>query len=1592
MKKLLKIIFIFLCIITTTYAQNIYINELLATNSSSSYDENGEYDDFIEIYIPTSTSFSLNGYYLTDYINDPTKWSFPDSTVSDTSWMIIWADDDEEQGEMHASFQLNGTSGEGVYIFDNSLVLVDSVTFGSQTADVSYGRTADGGSPWTTFVSPTPGFNNEGIVAFTADATTGEFEFTVAFTDQTPVPAGISISSWSWTFGDGQTSTSQNPTITYPNIGVYDVQLTITFNNGATDYILKEDYITVIERFGERTFLWNTETSNSESYHGLWSYDDSTDNWLYIGWPPQLSYYYADFGGGTVTYDAESDRIIMWNTETTNSESYYGFWSYDYNIDSWEYLGWPPQLSYHYADFDGGTVSYDTESDRIIMWNTDTYNDGTYYGFWSYDYNIDSWEYLGWPDENINYYYYADFGSGTITYDDESDRILIWNTDTYNDGTYFGFWSYDYNTDTWEYLGWPDNMYYYYADFSNGTIAYEAESDRIILWNTDSYNSHAYFGFWSYDYNTDTWEYLGWPDGIDNSYADFNNGTIAYDTESDRIIVWNDYTSNSQAYFGFWSYDNNSDAWEYLGWPDQNMPEYYYADFNNGTMAYGGYFYIGPDWYVSHSGNDTYSVTRGTANDPFLTIQNAIIKAYPGHTIWIEDGTWTEALDLDGKHLTIRSINSGEVILDGTGLNDALLTISTSQDTVKLMDLVFQNASVPVDSSKGGALDVRNSYLVLDNVTLQSNHSGSSGGALFASNSYVEFQSCVIDTNTATTSGGNIHGESGSTLHLVNTTLKQGDASQGGGLYATGSSSVTLSSSTVTDNHSTVSGGGLSIHDNSSLAVNGATVSSNTSGSGSAIYLNSNATSTFDGATISGNTSASGSGAIALSDTSSVTMDSSLVTSNTGVSGGGLSLLTGSTGTITASQFTSNTATSKAGALMVSGASTINIDNNIFYGNTVPSTSSGGAIAVESSGVVTLAHSKIDSNSAGYGSAFSVNNASISFDSSKVMRNASENSTAVIGSGGTATVTATIFYDNDQDIDVNDTSSVTLDWTIIYESNNDSSETFNLTTGSSLTVTSSMVQGTQGGITTDGTSSLSWEADHLPWYGGNLPDVDPLFCAAPGDLDICEDSQCIIFDPNDPGDIDGFPIGGIIVGCAVCGQHGPGNLTITDQPDDQGGYIEARFTASYYDTEVPELGRVVEIYQLWRKISSTGEWIGIASIGAIGAVNYVMLGSTPQDSTSQDSAVFEFKATAHMDEGTFTSAVATGYSVDNTAPFAPDSITVVNGVGNLLVSWTAYNNPDLYYWEVFKNGALLVQTAESQFEDTFLDFGGVVTYTIRGIDTHENVGDFSEPFAVTNGILGDVTWDGAINVLDVLLIADIIINEGSGFSDGELWAAELNNDGTVDIFDLVQLVDYIMDGGGMGKVLASDAKAAIYQQGSTVYLSSSAPVYGLQLTLSRPVETIVNQTDLVFIHQDEKVLMYSMGNQSLSANKISLFELPQGITIERAKVAGPAGQRYKVALGMIPETFAVHQNYPNPFNPNTSIQIDLPEITQVRIIIYDARGREITTLLNEELLPGYHTLKWNGLNKSGRQVASGIYFIHVRTDGFDKSIKATLLR
>ena len=94
----------------------------------------------------------------------------------------------------------------------------------------------------------------------------------------------------------------------------------------------------------------------------------------------------------------------------------------------------------------------------------------------------------------------------------------------------------------------------------------------------------------------------------------------------------------------------------------------------------------------------------------------------------------------------------------------------------------------------------------------------------------------------------------------------------------------------------------------------------------------------------------------------------------------------------------------------------------------------------------------------------------------------------------------------------------------------------------------------------------------------------------------------------------------------------------------------------------------------------------------------------------------------------------------------------------------------------------------------------------------------------------------------------------------------------------------------------------------------------------------------------------------------------------------------------IPKEFKLAQNYPNPFNPSTIIRFGLPVAEKVTIKVYDVLGREVKTLINEELRPGYQQVEWDGTNNYGSRVSSGIYIYRMVAGKFVKTMKMMMLK
>ncbi len=143
----------------------LVINEFLASNDGPIEDEHGGFDDWVELYNRTDAAIDIGGMFLSDTPEDDAPWQVPTTDTSLTTiaaggYVVIWCDDEVDQGVLHASFKLSG-GGESVVLMDQDMIVVDTYTYEAQTTGVSWGRVEDGGDVWASFSTPTPGATNQ---------------------------------------------------------------------------------------------------------------------------------------------------------------------------------------------------------------------------------------------------------------------------------------------------------------------------------------------------------------------------------------------------------------------------------------------------------------------------------------------------------------------------------------------------------------------------------------------------------------------------------------------------------------------------------------------------------------------------------------------------------------------------------------------------------------------------------------------------------------------------------------------------------------------------------------------------------------------------------------------------------------------------------------------------------------------------------------------------------------------------------------------------------------------------------------------------------------------------------------------------------------------------------------------------------------------------------------------------------------------------------------------------------------------------------------------------------------------------------------
>jgi hypothetical protein len=142
----------------------VVINEVMAVNTATATDPQGEYEDWIELHSVVGDTVDLSGMYLSDSTDDLRKWAFPaGSVIAPHGYLVVWADDDgTAAGGLHTNFHLSA-GGEWVVLSDadpRGNAILDSLSFGEQLPDQSLGRSPDGQGPFARLAEATPGAAN----------------------------------------------------------------------------------------------------------------------------------------------------------------------------------------------------------------------------------------------------------------------------------------------------------------------------------------------------------------------------------------------------------------------------------------------------------------------------------------------------------------------------------------------------------------------------------------------------------------------------------------------------------------------------------------------------------------------------------------------------------------------------------------------------------------------------------------------------------------------------------------------------------------------------------------------------------------------------------------------------------------------------------------------------------------------------------------------------------------------------------------------------------------------------------------------------------------------------------------------------------------------------------------------------------------------------------------------------------------------------------------------------------------------------------------------------------------------------------------
>jgi photosystem II stability/assembly factor-like uncharacterized protein len=325
------------------------------------------------------------------------------------------------------------------------------------------------------------------------------------------------------------------------------------------------------------------------------------------------------------------------------------------------------------------------------------------------------------------------------------------------------------------------------------------------------------------------------------------------------------------------------------------------------------------------------------------------------------------------------------------------------------------------------------------------------------------------------------------------------------------------------------------------------------------------------------------------------------------------------------------------------------------------------------------------------------------------------------------------------------------------------------------------------------------------------------------------------------------------------------------------------------------------------------------------------------------------------------------------------------------ISWQikqSSNLPSSFYNAVKfydKNNGLLQGDPENGYFTIYITDNGGETW-IRIDSTKIPASDGSEEYGITNNLAvsGNKAWFGTQNNFG---------KNGRVFysnDKGKSWSVIAPVD-----YDIISTIAFSTE--LIGIIVYDNNNVAYTRDGGLTWTTTSSPLYGSGSSFATSSSFILVGLTSSYVSTDGGVTWAERETNITS----SYLEAVSFANPSDGWAVGEKGVILKWNGGSLPDVplssidnlsntvprFELEQNYPNPFNPTTTIEYSIQERSNVIVKVFDLLGREITTLVNEEKIPGNYKVEFDAIN-----LPSGVYFYRLETEKFYEIKKLVLLR